>query len=567
MRYAVAALSIVACAEPTIPSSPALTAPLPSQESLAYDATSTRLFVRTRPEATGLDQVSMPNRSASFLRPNDRPEPILRMPAADWNMEVGNGLTSAGVDGASAKLQLSFRTHSCNDVVVVPVDQAGGTNVYAFDQLYDECPSSPPSAGPGLVGKCSPAGHCPHVLWTGSIPAAPTFDSVSVDLNGNAYLPSSNGVVYRFAYGTGTQSVFYDAASDAGGVGLSFVASFPWVDYATGNIILVASRPQGTRVIVVSPSGARLAYRDIPGELAQTGPIFFRGYAYAFTYVTSGNGHACGASPAPTSGTIRLHRMAFSGTDLVDQVMADATICGHPLGVNGAPVEVVSSPVVDVTHPSAPILFLGVRESLIGVYAPADPSQTVVQVSPIGTGPSPDPNSAPCFSSPMVGGTGIVMIGHYQSIWGATYLPPDPLLGQNFVLDPAVPTATSAIDPTHHKLRPNSYPASSPMYLITSDGGRVFFGDGFDGAQSIFRRMDLSLATDRTLSMTFASTFPDLSLSSMQVAATPYIESDSPVIADYDGGNVYFGTSVSYTRGGLRRRTSFIHQATASGLQ
>lgn len=558
---------VFSCAGPPAPETPEATptAPEPTRFALATDATSRRLFVRPR---VGVSPV-LGDASASIRldRASWRIAPATPQTSSDWAMEVGNGMTSGGVDGAPAKLQLSFQSHSCNDVVVVPVDQTGGTNVYAFDRLYDECPSGPPSAGPGLTGKCSPAGHCPHVLWTGSVPAAPTLDSVGVDLAGNAYLPASNGVVYKFAYGTGVRTTFYNAAADAGGAGLTFVATVPWVDFATGNVFLVASRPGLTRVVAVSAAGTRLALADLTGEVAQTSPIFFRGYAYVFTYVTSSAGNACGAGPAPTSGTVRLHRLVYAAGSLTDAVMANATVCGYPLTAGGPPVEVVASPVADVSDPTAPLLFIGVRESLVGVYAPASPAAAVAQVSPIGTGPAPDPASAPCFSSPTVGGSGIVMLGHYQRLWGATYLPPDPLFGQDFVLDPAAPAATSTIDATRRKLRQNSYPASSPLFLTTASGDRVFFGDGFDGTQSLFRRSDTALAVDRTLALTLAGTYQGLPATTPALSGTPYVESDSPVIADFDGGNVYFGAAVSYTSSGLRRRTSFVHQATAANLQ
>jgi outer membrane protein assembly factor BamB len=391
---------------------------------------------------------------------------------------------------------------------------ATSNNVWAFDNLYPTIPGSSTACtnGGSDGGRCT-SPYCPRRIWTASLSGRLERSSLTLSLDGTAvYAATTNGVLYALDTATGAELWKLDTRTSAelgSSSGATFLATSPWVDYASGNIYVAASYGTNFRMYKISPAGTVMARLDVAGDRVESSAVVWQGAVYVGTtsgrvykLIDNGTSMARATSPWP----VQLFAKDRSGNNYVD---VRGPIYGTPsIDVDTDVLAVTVNNVMWTVN-----LTTGAKQSVEGGWQ--TPSEA-------------DANNVPCYSSPWIDPwTHTMFVAH-----GKNQNTPEAeqnrvhrreyLSSGAFRTDNLTSVATAGVgNPVSL-----SDPRSSPLVLRQSDSlAWVFVGD----AGGILNRWDYR--TNFSNRQTF------------NTGLGPANAIESPIMVDVMGGYIYFGSN------------------------
>jgi outer membrane protein assembly factor BamB len=448
-------------------------APTPAPDSTVADPSPSQA-------TTGDDSRVMDANNARVVglrSPRSPLTPAARKTEGDWSFNVGGQVNSAPALGGAGLAP------SCADRLFVSVN-AGGTNFYAFDNLHTTDSKGVACANASPVdARCSPSpsGHCPRPIWARSLNGMMDGNSISLSLDGaQVYVATTTGFLYALNAATGATLWTVDTRGISNINDTTFRGVTPWVDYATGTVIVAGWSPGLNTGAIgrISSTGVVQSYVLLPSGVSST-PLLVNGVIY----LTARNGLLYKVVNGPT-----------------------LTMAGNPWPVTLTPnVPIVASPTIDTT---ANALFVGQGDLLWSV--------NLTTGAKTSTSISLQANASPCVSSAYVDlPTLSVYVGHEGALWRATYNATGAWTG----------TPRSAVVRGDDTTTTND-PTSSPLVFSPTPGTTYAYMGDYGGY--------LNRWTGPTLAT--RATFP--------AGATGIgARIESPVMIDYVNGNLYFGAN------------------------
>ena len=417
----------------------------------------------------------------------DRVEVAARVPHAaphagavgGWNYDV-----QGPINGGPALFTASFSAGNCSDMLYVPINTDSVPNLYAFTNLYNNCPQG--------VDRFSPArcdttlGHCPTVAWLDLLAGRFDGNAAVTSFDGSElYVTTTAGRAYALRTSAGQIDANFDANNDLGVSDATFVDNAPWVDYPTGNLYVAVSYGANKKSALYKfdSKGNKLAMIKLPAGIAST-PIYYLGYVYLATL----DG--------------RVAKLVDQGSTFT------AVDAPWPLTLQSNQ-PIVSVPSIDADNN----LIFATAGDRLGMATLAGDIKAMLKISAV-PGMTTTPSSSTLDLT-----SHALFVGHEGKLWRVPYT------------TTGFGSATSTL--TRGTGLGNEDPRSSPLLLEASPTQRfVFIGDG----GGFLNRFAADALTNRAV-------FPSGAASTG--IGGPI---DGSIFVDYLGGNLYFGGGTGATK-------------------